>query len=336
IIKSFKHFSDGMVYKEVRDSISAEVQRYNITNPNKTGALIGSNELAKLYRAFVELLLELDNKVDSENQNTIRLIYSEFLSSKDPVLADFCLTGLLDSLYLQHRTETSQILLFDFNELDNPNDLDVMVLFINAMGELKNSSAKGLLEKNLKSENYEIAKASAEALFKITGKNYENEITAPRYRTDFDWYFIENLSTKKFATIKTNKGDIKLELFPDIAPFTVQNFVKLAEKKYYDGTVFHRVVPNFVIQGGDPTGTGYSGPGYSIRSEFSPLTYERGYLGMASSGKDTEGSQFFITHSPQPHLDGRYTIFGKVIEGMEVVDNIMVGDVINSIRINNY
>ena len=88
-----------------------------------------------------------------------------------------------------------------------------------------------------------------------------------------------------------------------------------------------------MIQGGDPTGTGFGGPGYSIRSEFSPLTYETGMVGMASSGKDTEGSQFFITHSATPHLDGKYTIFGKVTDGMDVVDNIMIGDYIEDIKI---
>jgi len=111
------------------------------------------------------------------------------------------------------------------------------------------------------------------------------------------------------------------------------NFLKLSEKNYYDKTIFHRVVPNFVIQGGDPTGTGYGGPGYSIRGEYSPLTFEEGMVGMASSGKDTEGSQFFITHSATPHLDGKYTIFGKVVEGMDVVDKILVGDYIESVKI---
>jgi cyclophilin family peptidyl-prolyl cis-trans isomerase len=111
------------------------------------------------------------------------------------------------------------------------------------------------------------------------------------------------------------------------------NFLKVAEKNFYDGTVFHRVVSNFVIQGGDPTGTGYGSPGYTIRSEFSPLTYERGMVGMASSGKDTEGSQFFITHSATPHLDGRYTIFGKVTDGMDVVDKIMIGDYVEDVLI---
>ncbi|MCI0715128.1 MAG: peptidylprolyl isomerase [Chlorobi bacterium] len=142
---------------------------------------------------------------------------------------------------------------------------------------------------------------------------------------------MEKLNEKKFASISTNKGTVKIELFPDIATFTVQNFVKLGEKGYYDNTLFHRVVPNFVIQGGDPTGTGYGGPGYSIRSEFSPLKYDSYTVGMASSGTDTEGSQFFITHSPQPHLEGRYTLFGKVIDGFDVVDKIQIGDKIESV-----
>jgi len=197
------------------------------------------------------------------------------------------------------------------------------------MKELNNEGTIKLLENNLTSDNYEIAKASAGALEKITGKKYEFS-AKPKY--DFDWTYIENLQNRKFITIKTNKGDIKIELLPDAAPFTVMNFLKLAENNFYDGTVFHRVVSNFVIQGGDPSGTGYGGPGYSIRSELSPLTYETGMVGMASSGKDTEGSQFFITHSATPHLDGKYTIFGKVIGGMDVVDEIMIGDYVEDVR----
>ncbi|MBE2219850.1 MAG: peptidylprolyl isomerase [Ignavibacteria bacterium] len=191
--------------------------------------------------------------------------------------------------------------------------------------------AKDILTANLKSDDYDIAKASSDALKKITGTDHESEITALKFHTDPDWNYIDNLKNKRVASIKTNKGTIRIELHTDIAPFTVQNFIKLAEIGYYDNTIFHRVVPNFVIQGGDPTGTGYSGPGYSIRSEFSPLSYGEYSVGMASSGKDTEGSQFFITHSPQPHLDGKYTLFGQVTEGYDVVDKIQVGDKIESI-----
>jgi cyclophilin family peptidyl-prolyl cis-trans isomerase len=204
-------------------------------------------------------------------------------------------------------------------------------MYIQAWSGMKYEGAKDLLLKNLSHSDYDIAKASADALKNIFGGEYESQITAPAYRTDFDWEFIEKLREKKFAEIKTSMGSIKIELFPEIAPFTVQNFVKLGEGGYYNNTIFHRVVPNFVIQGGDQTGTGYGGPGYSIRSELSPLKYDSYTVGMASSGKDTEGSQFFITHSPQPHLDGRYTLFGKVIDGYETIDKIQIGDKIESI-----
>ncbi|MEO6694964.1 MAG: peptidylprolyl isomerase [Ignavibacteria bacterium] len=163
----------------------------------------------------------------------------------------------------------------------------------------------------------------------------KTEITNSKFSVmplkDYDWDYLEGLSQKKTVVIKTNKGDIRIELFPEYAPFTVMNFLKLSERDYYDSNSFHRVVSNFVIQSGDPNGTG--GPGYSIRSEFSPVSFERGSVAMYSNEKDSEGSQFFITHSTIPQLDGKYTIFGKVIEGMEVVDRIMIGDKIEDVII---
>jgi cyclophilin family peptidyl-prolyl cis-trans isomerase len=113
----------------------------------------------------------------------------------------------------------------------------------------------------------------------------------------------------------------------------VDSFITLARKGYFNNLTFHRVVPNFVIQGGDPRGDGEGGPGYQIRCEVNTRPYARGAVGMALSGKDTGGSQFFITHSPQPHLDGGYTVFGQVISGMEVVDRISRGDVIRRVEI---
>jgi peptidylprolyl isomerase len=331
IVGSFAFMDYGLVYKELRDSISADVQRYNALHPNKDGSMIGSPDLAKIYKAFVESLAELDNKLDDENRNIIRLIFSEFSASKNPAITDVCLTNLQDSMYLKYRPETCQVMMFDYAGFNYPKDKDVMLMFIQAWSDMKYEGAKDLLEKNLKHSDYDIAKSSADALKNITGTDYEKKITATKYKTDFDWKFIDDLDSKKYATIKTTQGNIKIELFPDIAPFTVQSFVKLGEKGFYDNTIFHRVVPNFVIQGGDPTGTGYGGPGYSIRSEFSPYPYREYTVGMASSGKDTEGSQFFITHSPQPHLDTRYTVFGKVTEGFNVVDKIQIGDKIQSI-----
>ncbi len=330
ILKSFGNFEDGNIYREVRDSVSAEVQRYNAVHPNTTGLMIGSNDLAELYRGFVDMLSALDEKVDAENRNTIRLMLTEFVGSKDIVIVDACLTALQDSIYLDRRDETVSVLKFDFDELEYPKDTDVLLAFIYAFGELRDSSFTNVLNNSLSFPNYEIAKASADALQKISWK--EQPVKSVPW-SDYDWSYIESLPEKRYVKILTSKGDIRIEMFPTIAPFTVMNFLKLAERKYFNGTVFHRVVPNFVIQGGDPTGTGYGGPGYSIRSELSPLTYETGIVGMASSGKDTEGSQFFITHSAAPHLDGRYTIFGKVTDGMDVVDKIVIGDEINSIII---
>jgi peptidyl-prolyl cis-trans isomerase B (cyclophilin B) len=137
------------------------------------------------------------------------------------------------------------------------------------------------------------------------------------------------------ATIQTNKGDVVLELYPTYAPKTVNNFVFLAKQGFYDGVKFHRVIGDFMIQGGDPTGTGTGGPGYKFEDEVrnNPLKHETGVLSMANAGANTNGSQFFITHSPQPHLNGRHTVFGKVIEGMDVVNSIRQGDVMQSVSI---
>ena len=135
------------------------------------------------------------------------------------------------------------------------------------------------------------------------------------------------------AVVTTTRGSFTIELLPEEAPLTVDNFVQLARRGYYGGIVFHRVVPNFVIQDGDPRGDGNGGPGYSIRCEVNETPYDRGTVGMALSGKDTGGSQWFVTHAPQPHLDGGYTVFGRVVSGMDVVDAIVRGDVIRSIVI---
>ena len=145
------------------------------------------------------------------------------------------------------------------------------------------------------------------------------------------------IDTKKkyYATIDTNRGQIELELYPQEAPMTVNNFVFLAQEGFYDGVVFHRVISNFVIQGGDPTGTGTGGPGYKFGDETygNPHKHMRGSISMANAGANTNGSQFFIAHSPQPHLDGKHTVFGKVINGLDVVDAIRQGDKMNKVTI---
>jgi cyclophilin family peptidyl-prolyl cis-trans isomerase/HEAT repeat protein len=144
---------------------------------------------------------------------------------------------------------------------------------------------------------------------------------------------VARMNKKVTATIQSAKGAITMELFPQDAPITVDSFVTLARRGYFNNLTFHRVVPNFDIQGGDPRGDGEGGPGYQIRCEVNTRPYVRGAVGMALSGKDTGGSQFFITHSPQPHLDGGYTVFGQVTGGMEVVDRIARGDRIEKVVI---
>ena len=137
------------------------------------------------------------------------------------------------------------------------------------------------------------------------------------------------------VTIETNKGNIELELYPQYAPNTVNNFVFLAKNGFYDGITFHRVISNFMIQGGDPTGTGRGDPGYKFGDEFkgNPLKHEAKVISMANAGANTNGSQFFITHIPTPHLDGKHTVFGKVTSGEDVVDAIRQGDTMTKVTV---
>ena len=132
------------------------------------------------------------------------------------------------------------------------------------------------------------------------------------------------------VTLETTRGEIQLELYPEHAPKTVNNFIFLVNEAFYDGITFHRVIDNFMIQGGDPTGSGMGGPGYKFEDELSsnPLKHGGKVISMANSGPNTNGSQFFITHLPQPHLDGKHTVFGKVTQGEDVVDSIQQGDLI--------
>jgi peptidyl-prolyl cis-trans isomerase B (cyclophilin B) len=137
------------------------------------------------------------------------------------------------------------------------------------------------------------------------------------------------------VSIETNRGTIELELYPQHAPQTVNNFVFLAGEGFYDGVKFHRVIPDFMIQTGDPTGTGRGGPGYRFADECkgNPLKHERGVISMANAGPNTNGSQFFITHVPTPHLNGKHTVFGKVTKGTDIVDAIEQGDEMVSVKV---
>jgi len=165
-------------------------------------------------------------------------------------------------------------------------------------------------------------------------KGVKKKVILEKFKAkQIDWKLVETIYSKTKVRIRTIRGDIIVVLYINNAPGSVSNFIGLIKKGFFKDVFFHRVVPNFVIQDGCPRGDGWGGPGYSIRSEFYSDRYSEGTVGMASAGKDTEGSQWFITHSPTPHLDGRYSVIGRVIKGMNVVHKICVGDKIIDIKI---
>ncbi len=181
----------------------------------------------------------------------------------------------------------------------------------------------------LLANDFIVSKVAAESL-----KKYFQVDASSQIRKPIPLYDSETLAKKltaakkedKYVTIRLNSKEITIELDYEAAPLTCLNFLQLVKDGFYDNLTFHRIIPNFVAQGGDPRGDGWGGPGYSIRCEYSQLPYNRGAVGIATSGKDTGGSQFFIALSAQPHLDARYTVFGKVIDGMDVADSIRKGD----------
>lgn len=211
--------------------------------------------------------------------------------------------------------------------------IDVIGQFINTLGP--DSAMAELLIKGLVDPEY-VVRRQANALYREKFGRDRSNMVAPAETRISERQLETAMGDRKgnpVAMIETSRGTIEIELRLDVAPLTVLNFIELARSGFYDGLTFHRVEPNFVIQGGCPRGDGWGGPPYYIRCEYSDLPFERGTVGIATSGRDTGGSQFFITHSPQPRLDARYTVFGQVQTGMDVVDQIVVGDIIQKIII---
>jgi len=225
---------------------------------------------------------------------------------------------------LKRKIKTDPEKLFDlFRKFDHPNGFDVQQAVAQTLTFFKAEIKKDVID----SLTASIHDKKIYSEFKY----YHNLIDTSKivYRnTDPSFLEADSITTQEFskAQIKTNKGAITIDFHSGAAPLTVKNFTRLAEKGYFEGIIFHRVVADFVIQAGDPGGDGFGGPGYSIPSEDNRIPYARGSVGMATAGWDTGGSQFFICHSPQPHLTGGYTLFAEVSQGMEVVDQITVGD----------
>jgi cyclophilin family peptidyl-prolyl cis-trans isomerase/HEAT repeat protein len=216
---------------------------------------------------------------------------------------------------------------------------DAALAILDALAKQKSNQANEAIKTALESNDYLIRRRAA-ALLKANGAgDFSSRLpahlaTVQTRNTTADYErAIARMGKQVTAVVKTTNGSFTINLLPDDATLNVDNFVKLTKRGYFNGITVHRVVPNFVIQDGDPRGDGNGGPGYQIRCEINEVPYERGAVGMALSGKDTGGSQWFVTHSPQPHLDGGYTVFGNVVAGMETVDAIARGDVIRSIVI---
>jgi cyclophilin family peptidyl-prolyl cis-trans isomerase/HEAT repeat protein len=213
---------------------------------------------------------------------------------------------------------------------------DAALSILAALGKQKSVSANEAIRTALDSRDH-LVRRRAVALLKANGAgDFSAKIgTVETRNTEADYRRALARSARKVrAVVTTTKGSFTMELLPEAAPLTVDNFVQLAQRSFFNGITIHRVVPNFVIQDGDPRGDGNGGPAqHQIRCEINEVPYDRAAVGMALSGKDTGGSQWFVTHSPQPHLDGGYTVFGRVTAGMNVVDNIVRGDVIKSIVI---
>jgi cyclophilin family peptidyl-prolyl cis-trans isomerase len=216
---------------------------------------------------------------------------------------------------------------------DNLNDAILSIL--DSLAKQKNSVANEAIKSSLDSTDYLVRRRAVALLKTNSAGNFSSRIgTVHTRNTNADYKrAVARIGKRVRAVVTTTKGSFTIELLPDEAPLTVDNFAELASRGYYRGITFHRVVPNFVVQLGDPRGDGSGGPGYTIRCEVNEVPYDRGAVGMALSGKDTGGSQWFVTHAPQPHLDGGYTVFGRVVSGMNVVDSIVRGDIIRSITV---
>ena len=220
---------------------------------------------------------------------------------------------------------------------DNMNDARIAIL--EAADKLKRPLSVMALADETADQDYVVRLRASELLRQSNVEAGPLKLSIGKAKTGHDRAYWQRMAqlmeTKKnpVAVIHTKKGLIRIELLAEAAPMTVDNFMQLARNGFYNGLTFMRVVPNFVIQAGDPRGDQNGGPGYQIRDEINLRRYETGTVGMALSGKDTGGSQFFITHSPQPHLDGGYTVFGQVVEGMDVVNRIARDDRIERVEI---
>lgn len=216
---------------------------------------------------------------------------------------------------------------------DEKLDVELRLTLFGALRAARSAEAVPIFEAALADPNGVMRASAAESLLAVTGRAYAP--VPPRAATPLPPVEIDDLPAMVRFTVTTTKGVFTMELNAYFAPWNVATMTALAKKGFYDGTLWHRVVPNFVVQGGDPTGTGMGGPGFMVPAEPSTLRYLRGTVGIADAGLDTGGSQFFVTHGPTPHLEGRYTIVGMITGGKQVIDSLVVGDRILEVEVDD-
>ncbi|MBM4778509.1 MAG: peptidyl-prolyl cis-trans isomerase [Archangiaceae bacterium] len=300
----------SMVLKELATVTAAD--------PNKRAAEIGSfvfHNDARVKVAALEVLGE------TKSQTSIDKVRTQLLNA-DPVVAAYAASA---AAKLGDKGSIATIRGLAMKAM---TQVDIAPTVAEALANLDAKEAIPDLEQWLTSTNATIRNSAASALSRLKG----TPVVAARVERPDDKVRPPSLPKEAHLLIKTEKGEFDVKLFTQESPLTALNMYTLARKNFFKGLTFHRVVPDFVAQGGDPRGDGEGGPGYTVRCEVNHRVYARGVVGMALSGKDTGGSQFFVTAAPQPHLDGKYTAFGEVVKGQEVVDALLEGDKIVEIR----
>lgn len=295
-----------------------ELATVQAADPNKRATEVGSYVFHNDPRVKVAALEVLG---ETKSQISIEKVRTQLLNA-DPVVAAYASSA---AAKLGDKQSIATIRGLAMKAM---TQVDIAPTVAEALAMLDAKEAIPDLEQWLTSTNSTIRTSAASALSRLKG----TPVVAARVERAEDKTRPPNLPKEAHLIVKTEKGEFDVKLFTQDAPLTALNMYTLARKNFFKGLTFHRVVPDFVAQGGDPRGDGEGGPGYTVRCEVNHRVYARGVVGMALSGKDTGGSQFFVTAAPQPHLDGKYTAFGEVVKGQEVVDALLEGDKIVEIR----
>jgi cyclophilin family peptidyl-prolyl cis-trans isomerase len=274
-------------------------------------------------------------RADRQDPSKLGTYYEAFaagLKTGDPAAVFVTASVLADSAFFP--MGSLNLLMDEYRASSLPEDLEGMQAILRALGQTGAPEAEALLEEALEASHRAIRATAAQVLGRLRGDEASLSPEPEESDRSVDWSALAELGPRPRLILETEKGSVTLVLDAESAPLTVQTIAGFAREGRFDGTPFHRVIPNFVAQGGDfSRADGFGDPGFTIKSEFTEISYQRGIVGMASAGKDTEGSQFFLTHSMQPHLDGGYTAFGWVVEGMDVVDRLYEEDRVLGARV---